>query len=101
MKGYQNNKYTMDKLCAPLSFLKIRPIGPDYREQVLTQAVIARVLAEKAYPLGWARYASSSGHSIVIETLGASAPLEELQKKFIFIPKNIIAAAKKHLAKAR
>lgn len=101
MKGYQNNEYTMDELCVPLRFLKIRTIDPDYREQILTQAVIARVLVEKAYSLGWTCYASSGGHSIIIETPGASAPLEELQKKFVFIPKNIIAAAKKQLAKAR
>lgn len=102
MKGYQNNEYTMDELCVPLRFLKIRTIDPDYREQILTQAVIARVLVEKAYSLGWTCLCQQRWpQSIVIETPGASAPLEELQKKFVFISKNIIAAAKKQLAKAR
>ena len=37
---------------------------------------------------------AASGHSIGMETFGASAPLKELQKKFGFTPENIVAAAK-------
>ena len=67
---------------------------PEYREQVLPESVTARVSVEKASTLGWARYVGSSGHSIGMETFGASAPLKELQKKFGFVPENIVAAAK-------
>ena len=42
-----------------------------------------------------------SGHSIGMETFGASAPLKELQKKFGFTPENVVAAAKEQIAKAR
>jgi transketolase len=71
---------------------------PDYREQVLPESVTARVSVEKP-SLGWVRYVSRSGHSIGMETFGASAPLKELQKKFGFTPENIILAAKEQIAK--
>jgi transketolase len=74
---------------------------PDYREQVLPAAVAARVSVEKASTLGWARYVGSRGCSLGMETFGASAPLKELQKKFGFIPDNIVASAKQQIAGAR
>jgi transketolase len=74
---------------------------PEYREQVLPEVVNARVSVEKASTLGWARYVGRNGHSIGMETFGASAPLKELQKKFGFTIENIIMAAKEQIAKAR
>jgi transketolase len=74
---------------------------PEYREQVLPEAVTARVSVEQASTFGWARYVGSGGHSIGMETFGASAPLKELQKKFGFTPENVIMAAKEQIAKAR
>ena len=74
---------------------------PDYREQVLPESVTARVSVEKGSTLGWARYVGRRGHSIGMETFGASAPLKELQKKFGFTLENIIAAAKQQIAAAR
>ena len=74
---------------------------PEYREQVLPRSVAARVSVEEASTLGWARYVGSSGHSIGLDTFGASAPLKELQKKFGFVPENIVAAAKQQIEKAR
>jgi transketolase len=73
----------------------------DYREQVLPSSVSARVSVEKGSTLGWAQYVGMSGHSIGMETFGASAPLKELQKKFGFTPENVVAAAKQQIAKAR
>jgi trehalose/maltose hydrolase-like predicted phosphorylase len=46
-------------------------------------------------------YVGRNGHSIGMETFGASAPLKELQKKFGFTLDNIVAAAKLQIAKAR
>ena len=74
---------------------------PDYREQVLPDSVTARVSVEQGATLGWARYVGRHGHSIGMETFGASAPLKELQKKFGFVPENIIEAAKAQIAGAR
>jgi transketolase len=73
---------------------------PDYREQVLPDAVTARVSVEQGATLGWARYVGRHGHSIGMETFGASAPLKELQKKFGFVPGNIIEAARAQIARA-
>jgi transketolase len=73
----------------------------EYREQVLPQAVKARVSVEQGSTLGWTRYVGGSGHSIGMETFGASAPLKELQKKFGFTAEHVIAAAKEQIAKAR
>jgi transketolase len=74
---------------------------PEYREQVLPESVTARVSVEKGSTLGWARYVGGRGHSIGMETFGASGPLKELQKKFGFTPDNVIAAAKRQIAEAR
>jgi transketolase len=74
---------------------------PEYREEVLPKSVTARVSVEKGSTLGWTRYVGANGHSIGMETFGASAPLQELQKKFGFTPENIMAAAKKQIAEAR
>jgi transketolase len=74
---------------------------PDYREQVLPDAVTARVSVEQGTTLGWARYVGRHGHSIGMETFGASAPLKELQKKFGFVRENVVAAAKAQITRAR
>jgi transketolase len=74
---------------------------PEYREHVLPAAVTARVSVEQASTLGWARYVGMTGHTIGMETFGASAPLKELQRKFGFTPESIVAAAKAQVAQAR
>jgi transketolase len=74
---------------------------PEYREHVLPAAVTARVSVEQASTLGWARYVGMTGHTIGMETFGASAPLKELQRKFGFTPEYIVAAARKQIAQAR
>jgi len=72
-----------------------------YREQVLPESVGARVSVEKASTLRWARYVGRQGQSIGMETFGASAPLQELQKKFGFTVENVVKAARQQVAKAR
>jgi transketolase len=74
---------------------------PEYRDQVLPKSVTARVSVEQGSTLGWDRYVGNSGHSIGMQTFGASAPLKELQKKFGFTPDNVVAAAKDQIALAR
>jgi transketolase len=73
---------------------------PEYREQILPESVTARVSVEQASTFGWARYVGSRGHSIGMDTFGASAPLKELQRKFGFSPETIIVAAKEQIVKA-
>jgi transketolase len=74
---------------------------PDYREQVLPDSVTARVSVEQGATLGWARYVGRHGHSIGMDTFGASAPLKELQTKFGFVPETVVAAARAQIARAR
>jgi len=71
---------------------------PEYREQVLPESVNARVSVEQGSTIRWARYVGRRGHSIGMETFGASAPIKELQKKFGFTLENIIAAVKRQIA---
>ncbi len=73
----------------------------EYRDGVIPPEITARVSVEQASTLGWARYVGLSGHSIGMETFGASAPLKELQKKFGFTPEHVVATAKAQLVKAR
>jgi len=69
-----------------------------YRASVLPPSVAARVSVEQASTLGWARYVGEGGRTIGMQTFGASAPLQELQKKFGFTADHVVAAAKEVLS---
>jgi len=73
----------------------------EYRDRVIPPAVTARVSVEQASVFGWARYVGATGHSIGMQTFGASAPLKELQQKFGFTATRVVAAAREQLAKTR
>jgi len=68
-----------------------------YRDQVLPPDVTARVSVEQASGFGWERYVRSEGARIGMETFGASAPLQELQKRFGFTVDRVVAAARAQL----
>jgi len=70
---------------------------PDYRKSVLPPSVKARVAIEQASTFGWERYVGEKGRVIGMHTFGASAPLKELQKKFGFVPDQVVAVAKEVL----
>ena len=69
----------------------------EYRDSVLPSSVRARVAVEQASTFGWAQYTGLDGRVIGMKTFGASAPLQELQKKFGFRPEQVVAAAKELL----
>ena len=71
----------------------------DYREQVLPAAVTARVAVEQGVTFGWSQYAGTTGAVIGMNRFGASAPFQQLQKKFGFTVENVVAAAKAQLAR--
>jgi transketolase len=71
-----------------------------YRETVLPSAVRARVSVEQASTFGWQRFTGLDGERIGMHTFGASAPLKELQKHFGFTVENVVAAARRQLARA-
>jgi transketolase len=70
----------------------------EYRNSVLPLSVKARVAIEQASAFGWERYVGEKGRVIGMHTFGASAPLKELQKKFGFVPNQLVAVAKEVLA---
>ncbi|MCZ6680321.1 MAG: transketolase [Candidatus Poribacteria bacterium] len=69
-----------------------------YQDSVIPLDVTARVAVEQASTLGWHRYVGLHGHTIGMQTFGASAPLKALQEKFGFTPDSVVAAAKAQLA---
>ena len=68
-----------------------------YRDQVLPPDVAARVSVEQASSFGWDRSVAPEGARIGMETFGASAPLQELQKKFGFTLEHVVAAARRQV----
>jgi transketolase len=72
----------------------------EYRNSVLPPTVTARIAIEQASTFGWERYVGSAGRAIAMHTFGASAPLNELQRKFGFEPDRVVAAAKELLGRS-
>jgi len=70
-----------------------------YRDSVFPTHVAARVVVEQAGPVGWDRYVGNGGAKVVMNTFGASAPIEKLQAKFGFTVDNIVKLAKEQLGK--
>jgi transketolase len=73
----------------------------EYKDSVIPPSVTARVSVEQAATLGWERYVGLTGAKIGMRTFGASAPLQQLQKKFGFEPAQVVAAAREQLALRR
>ena len=72
-----------------------------YRDNVLPPDVTARVSVEAGSVIGWDRYVGAAGAKIGMHSFGASAPIEDLMKKFGFTTEKVIAAAKAQLASAK
>ncbi len=73
----------------------------DYRDQVLPPSITARISVEFGTTLGWSQYVGTKGQAIGMKTFGASAPLQELQKKFGFRIEDVVAAAKAQVSGAK
>ncbi|SKA81659.1 transketolase [Agreia bicolorata] len=65
-----------------------------YRDSVLPPHLLARVTVEQASGLGWERYAGNHGAIIAMNTFGASAPGEDVRRKFGFTVDAIVKAAR-------
>lgn len=68
-----------------------------YRDQILPPEVTARVAVEQGSAIGWDRYAGPTGAIIAMRSFGASAPYDELRKKFGFTLENVLQAAHNQL----
>jgi transketolase len=71
----------------------------DYRDGVLPPDITTRVAIEQGSTFGWERYIGTKGRIIGMNTFGASAPLKELQKRFGFEPRQVVAAARELLGR--
>jgi transketolase len=72
-----------------------------YKEAVLPKEVRARVSVEQASTFGWRRYVGDGGHIVGLETFGASAPIQELQKRFGFTVDKVVSAALSQIERHR
>src|SRR5262249_37721536 len=70
-----------------------------YREQVLPEAISARVAVEQAAVIGWERYVGRHGAVVGMHTFGASAPLKGVLTKFGFTPDHVLRVAREQIAK--
>ena len=70
-----------------------------YRESVLPSAVRARVSVEAGIAQPWHRFTGDAGENVSIEHFGASADYQTLFREFGFTTENVVAAAKRSLAK--
>jgi len=73
----------------------------EYRDQVLPPSITARISVEFGTTMGWSQYVGAKGQAIGMKSFGASAPLQELQKKFGFRLEDVVAAAKDQVAGAK
>jgi transketolase len=70
-----------------------------YRESVLPAAVRARVSVEAGVAQPWHRFTGDAGENIAIEHFGASADHKTLFREFGFTHENVVAAARRSLAR--
>jgi transketolase len=71
-----------------------------YKESVLPKNLRARVSIEAGVGTGWQKYVGDNGEIISLEHFGASASAGALFKEYGFTAENIVAAAKRTIARA-
>jgi transketolase len=70
-----------------------------YHEQVLPEAVKARVSVEAAAALGWDRYVGRHGEILAMRSFGLSAPGKAVEVHFGFDVDHVVAAARRQLGR--
>jgi transketolase len=66
-----------------------------YRESVLPQASVKRLAVEALSPFGWERYAGDEGAIVGIDHFGASAPGDEVLRRFGFTVERVTEIGRK------
>jgi len=72
-----------------------------YRAAVLPSSTRARVTVEAGATLGWERYAGDLGEIVGVDRFGASAPGDVVMREYGFTAENVVAAARRTLARSR
>ncbi|MDT8871993.1 hypothetical protein RAA17_14755 [Komagataeibacter rhaeticus] len=65
-----------------------------YRESVLPPEMTRRITIEAGSGIGWERYAGAQGRIIAMQSFGASAPYQDLMRKFGFTDDAVLAVAR-------
>lgn len=65
----------------------------DYRDSVLPAAVTARLAIEAGSSQGWWRYVGSAGDVLAVDRFGASAPGDEVMRRYGFTCDNVVSMA--------
>jgi transketolase len=73
----------------------------EYRDAVLPPPIRARVAIEQASTFGWERYVGPEGTVVGMRTLGSSAPLAELDRRFGFEPDRVVEVARDILGRGK
>lgn len=71
----------------------------EYRDEVLSPEISARLAVEAGAPLGWRDWVGDRGDIIGITRFGASAPAKEVFKHYGFTVENVVERAKNLLEK--
>ncbi len=71
-----------------------------YRAAVLPSATRARVAVEAGATFGWERYTGDLGEVVGIDRFGASAPGDIVMREYGFTKENVVAAARRTLARS-
>lgn len=72
--------------------------GPEYRHEVLSPGITARVSVEAASPFGWERWTGTRGRVVGIDRFGESAPGPEVMTGLGVTPEAVVRAAMDSLA---
>ena len=72
-----------------------------WRESVLPRNIDARVSIEAASTIGWERYVGRDGARIGMHSFGASAPAEDVYKKFGITVEAVERAARAQIERTR
>lgn len=72
---------------------------PEYRDAVIPPDVPARISVEAGATLGWERWIGPRGIAVGIDRFGASAPYQDLFRKFGFTPEMLADRARALLAR--
>jgi transketolase len=70
----------------------------DYRDRVLPPTLRARVAVEAGVTLGWERWVGDAGAIVGIDHFGASAPGDEVLKRFGFTAEHVAETVRRVLA---
>ena len=70
-----------------------------YREEVLPAAVRARVSVEAGIAMPWRAFVGDAGECVSLEHYGASAPFQVLYEQFGLTTDEVVAAARRSLAR--